>query len=75
MDNQKLPLPGEKYKHYKGGTYEVVSLATHSETNEKVVVYKSINFGSVYVRPLSMWFDVIDASGFVTKYRFTLIIE
>ena len=43
------PLPKQVYKHYKGGTYEVVSMATHSETGEKLVVYKSLNFGSVYV--------------------------
>lgn len=49
------PLPGQIYKHYKGGIYEVVSLATHTETQEKMVVYKSLNFGSVYTRPLDIW--------------------
>ena len=48
-------LPGQRYKHYKGGTYEVITLATHTETGEKLVVYRSINFGSVYVRPLDIW--------------------
>ena len=45
--DMEYPIPGERYKHYKGGTYEIISLATHTETNEKVVVYKSLNFGSV----------------------------
>lgn len=49
------PLPNQKYKHYKGGTYEVISLATHTETNEVMVIYKSLNFGSVYVRPYQDW--------------------
>lgn len=49
------PLPGEIYKHYKGGTYEIISMATHTETSEKFVVYKSINFGSVYIRPYDIW--------------------
>lgn len=57
------PLPGEKYKHYKGGTYEVITLAKHSETNEDMVVYKSIPFGSVYCRPLSMWEETIPKFG------------
>ena len=73
MSNPKLPLPGEKYRHYKGGTYEVVTLASHSETQEKLVVYKSLNFGSYHVRPLAMWFDVIDNSNLKTKYRFELL--
>jgi len=65
----EYPLPGQKYKHYKGGTYQVISMATHSETGEKLVVYKSINFGSVYVRPFEIWNDIVSEN---TK-RFELI--
>ena len=65
----EYPLPNQRYKHYKGGTYEVISMATHSETDEKLVVYKSINFGSVYVRPLEIWNDIVSEN---TK-RFELI--
>ena len=32
------PLPNQRYKHYKGGTYEVISMATHTETREKINV-------------------------------------
>lgn len=53
----RYPLPGEIWKHYKGGVYEILSMATHSETQESVVVYRSIPFGSVYVRPFSMWHE------------------
>ena len=49
------PVPGQQYKHYKGGLYEVISMAIHTETNEKLVIYKSINFGSVYARPYDIW--------------------
>ena len=55
----KYPLPGEIYHHYKGGTYEIVSMATHTETGEKLVVYKSINFGSIYVRPYDIFSDSV----------------
>ena len=48
----RYPEPNKKYRHYKGGLYVVISLAKHSETNEDMVVYQSILFGSVYVRPL-----------------------
>ena len=63
------PVPGFTYLHYKGGLYEVITLAEHSETKEKLVVYKSTLFGGVYVRPLSMWFEKIEIDG-LTKVRF-----
>ncbi len=56
---KRYPDINRVYQHYKGGKYEVMSLAKHSETDEIMVVYRSIHFGSVHVRPLSMWFDVI----------------
>ena len=59
---KKYPDINRLYKHYKGGKYEVISMATHSETGEAVVVYKSIHFGSVYVRPLSQWFELVTLS-------------
>ena len=63
------PLPGQKYKLYKGGTYEVISMANHTETKEVVVVYKSINFGSVYARPLEIWNSKTEDN----QQKFTLI--
>jgi hypothetical protein len=57
---KQYPKLGIPYYHYKGGVYEVLSLAKHTETNEDMVVYKSLLFGSIYVRPLSMWFDDVD---------------
>jgi len=56
----RYPEIGKQYNHYKGGVYEVISLATHSETNEVLVIYKSVLFGSVYARPLGMWFDEVE---------------
>jgi hypothetical protein len=56
----RYPEIGKQYNHYKGGVYEVISLATHSETNEVLVIYKSVLFGSVYARPLEMWFDEVE---------------
>jgi hypothetical protein len=57
------PMPGERWQHYKGGVYEIITLANHSETQEAMVIYKSIPFGSVYARPLSMWQDVCEIDG------------
>lgn len=57
------PKPKMRYRHYKGGLYEVITMATHSETGEPMVVYKSTLFGSVYTRPLSMWFEEVEVDG------------
>jgi hypothetical protein len=46
----RYPENGKIYLHYKGGKYEVVSAARHTETDELLVVYKSLNFGSMHVR-------------------------
>ncbi len=69
----KYPEIGAEYKHYKGGIYRVITMAKHSETEETVVVYQSILFGSYYVRPLKMWFDKIQFEGVAETQRFTKI--
>ena len=44
------------YEHYKGNRYELLYIANHSETLEKMVVYKALyGEGEIWVRPLSMW--------------------
>ena len=58
------------YKHYKGHMYEVLDVATHSETLEKMVVYKALyGDGGVWVRPISMWDELVEKDG-VTVRRF-----
>lgn len=57
---KQYPEIGGKYDHYKGGKYEVITMATHTETNEPLVIYKSLLFGSIYARPLSQWFETIE---------------
>ncbi|MBO5743756.1 MAG: DUF1653 domain-containing protein [Clostridia bacterium] len=64
------------YRHYKGNEYEVLFVASHSETLEDMVVYKAL-YGEekVWVRPLSMWNDkIILKDGSETK-RFVLVEE
>lgn len=60
------------YVHYKGNEYEVIDIATHSETEEKMVVYKALygEFG-LWVRPLAM-FDEVMSDG---RKRFAFVRE
>ena len=51
----KYPEINGIYQHYKGGKYQVISMAKHSETDETLVIYKSIHWGSYHARPLEVW--------------------
>lgn len=49
-------IPAGRYRHYKGGEYEVVTVACHSETLEAMVVYRALyGEGRYWVRPAAMW--------------------
>ena len=53
------PQPGERWQHYKGGQYEIVCMCNHTDTDEILVIYKSISFGGFHARSYSEWHDVI----------------
>ena len=65
-------IPGKIYRHFKGNMYKVVGFAKHSETLEDMVIYESLQTGDTWVRPLSMWNEVVDDNG---TLRFTLLEE
>lgn len=52
----------KKYKHYKGGEYELICIATHSETDEKLVIYQN-NKHEIFARPFDMFFEQIEFQG------------
>ena len=62
-----------KYRHFKGGEYEVLGMAYHSETGEEMVVYKAL-YGEekLWVRPASMWNETVERDG-KTFRRFTYL--
>lgn len=58
------------YEHYKGGRYEVVGVANHSETLEKMVVYKHGD-GELWVRPLKMFMETVEVDDkIVPRFRY-----
>jgi hypothetical protein len=59
------------YRHYKGGLYDVVGAARHSETEEPLAVYRSAD-GGLWVRPLGMFLETVIVDG-VQLSRFALL--
>lgn len=52
------------YRHFKGGRYEVIGVAKHSETLEETVVYRALyGDGGLWVRPLAMWNERVEYEG------------
>lgn len=61
---------GDKYKHYKGSIYTATGMATHTEDEEGLVIYKDEK-GCIWARPMEMFFGYLNDG---TK-RFTLLDE
>ncbi len=62
-----------KYRHFKGNEYEVIGIAKNSESLEDTVVYRALyGENGLWVRPASMWNEIIERDGKRFK-RFELI--
>lgn len=63
------------YRHYKGNDYQVIGTATHSETEELLVVYKPLyNDSGLWVRPLTMFLENVEVDG-ITMPRFQFLSD
>ena len=67
MTDDLPPLPHTptgRYRHYKGGEYEVIGVARHSETLEPLVIYRPLyNDTGCWVRPHAMFFSTVTLNG------------
>lgn len=67
------------YRHFKGEKYEVIDVAEHTETGEKMVVYRAL-YGEykLYVRPYDMFTSKVDKVKYPNskqEYRFEFVGE
>ena len=61
------------YKHFKGGLYETINIAKHTETYELLVIYKGLTNNIIYARPYDMFNSKVDKEKYpevLQEYRF-----
>jgi hypothetical protein len=79
MSTDSLPpliiTPPGRYRHYKGGMYQVVDTVRHSETCEPMTLYRAL-YGDqgLWVRPAAMFLESVVIDG-VEQPRFARISD
>lgn len=65
--------PGQRYRHFKGGEYEVVDIAILEATGELLVIYRALVDASLWARPVPNWTERVETSPGTFVPRFARI--
>ncbi len=82
---ERIVKPFTIWRHFKGARSFVITVAEHSETGEKLVVYRCMDSNGrtnhkdgIYARPLDMFLSEVDHEKYpdaTQKYRFEEIVD
>lgn len=75
MAGREIVLGGT-YRHFKGGVYHVLGLATHTETGETLVLYSRSTTPRIWARPEAEFMSKVDREKYpdaTQEYRFLLM--
>lgn len=68
------PDTGQRFRHYKGGEYEIVATGFMEDSEAPAVIYRSIEKNIIWVRTAKNFFEEVEYNG-VLRPRFLRVKE